>query len=126
MATFSPSMKPASFKPWRNARRRVVSVDDGWRNPITGIAGCCPRARFTLTASSRPPPPDKGNELTPLHVGHGGLPPLRAISAADRLVRSVFRHLSLPQRGRLVLGADLNCSESRRWPALKVPPARPG
>src|SRR5262245_46689945 len=32
---------------------------------------------------------------------------------ADRPVRSVFRHLSLPQRCRLVLGVDLNCSESR-------------
>ena len=36
------------------------------------------------------------------------------IKPADRARRSVFRHLSLPQRSRLVLGADLNCSESKR------------
>jgi hypothetical protein len=26
-------------------------------SPITGMAGCCPHARFTFTASSREPPP---------------------------------------------------------------------
>src|SRR5262249_601663 len=29
------------------------------RNPITGIAGCRPHARFTLTASSRQPAPTR-------------------------------------------------------------------
>src|SRR5262245_26099563 len=50
---------PVSLRPWRNARRRpvVASGDVESRNPTTGIAGCCPRARFTLAASSRPPPP---------------------------------------------------------------------
>src|SRR5262249_17905346 len=43
-----------------------------------------------------------------------GLPPLCAISAADRPVQSVFRHLSLPQGCRLILGADLNRSELSR------------
>jgi len=45
-ATFSPSTKPASFRPWRNTRRRpaVMSGDLGSRNPITGIGGCCARA----------------------------------------------------------------------------------
>src|SRR5262249_34339912 len=42
MATFSPSTKPDSFKPWRNARKRsaLPSGDAECRNPITGIAGC--------------------------------------------------------------------------------------
>jgi hypothetical protein len=43
---------------------------------------------------------------------------------ADRARRSVFRRLSLPQRSRLVLGADLNRSESRRWPAADHRSAR--
>src|SRR5215471_5023661 len=57
------------------------------------------------------------DELTPLHVRHGDFLPYALFSAADRPIRSIFRHLSLPQRGRLVLGADMNRSESRRWPA---------
>src|SRR5262249_13965957 len=42
---------------------------------------------------------------------------------ADRPVRSVFRHLSLLQRGWLVLGSDLNCSESA-WAAAGPAPQR--
>src|SRR5262249_27832507 len=53
--------------------------------------------------------------------GMGTSSPMR-YQPANRPVRSVFRHLSLPQRGGLVLGADLNCSESRRRPAPQVPP----
>src|SRR5262249_2769620 len=55
-----------------------------------------------------------------LPVEQWGLHPLCAISAAGRPVRSVFRHLGLPQTGPEVLGADLNCSESRwaRGPTL--------
>src|SRR5262245_10418501 len=49
-----PSTKPASFKPWRNAVTRScgtsVSVSLR-RNPTTGIAGCCARARLTLAVS---------------------------------------------------------------------------
>src|SRR5262245_49335506 len=56
------------------------------------------------------------NELTPLAVEHRGLPPPCA-SAADWPLRSVFRTPSLPQGGPPVLGPNLNCSESRRWPA---------
>jgi hypothetical protein len=58
--------------------------------------------------------------------GMGDFLPYALSAPADRPVRSVFRHLSLSQRGRLVLGADLNCSESRRWPAPQMPPVRPG
>jgi hypothetical protein len=43
---------------------------------------------------------------------------------ADRPVRSVFRTSNLGQRGRLVLGANLKCSESRGWPAPHVPLTR--
>src|SRR5215831_13583420 len=48
------------------------------------------------------------------------------IKPADRACRSVFRHLSLPQRSRLVLGADLNCSESRRAAARPDPESEGG
>ena len=37
--------------------------------------------------------------------------------------RSVYRTLSLPQKGRQVLGTNLNCSESR-W-VLPTPPVLP-
>ena len=66
---------------------------------------------------------EQRDELAPFHVEHGGLPPLRAVSAADWPVRSVFHTSSLPQSGREVLGADLNCSESRRGRSAHVPPA---
>jgi hypothetical protein len=35
---------------------------------------------------------EERDELAPLHIEHGGLPPLCAISATDRPVLSVFRH----------------------------------
>src|SRR6516164_4258893 len=46
IATFWPSIKPASFRPWRNlsARSSDQSGDLLSRNPITGIAGGCARA----------------------------------------------------------------------------------
>jgi hypothetical protein len=46
MATFSPSTKPASLKPRRNAATKLVrgSGEPAWRNPITGIVACCARA----------------------------------------------------------------------------------
>ena len=66
IATFSPSTKPMSLSPWRNPRIRsgVASGDLGSSNPITGMAGCCPRApqrpRRDRTAEER-------DELAPLH-----------------------------------------------------------
>src|SRR5262249_41084132 len=57
---------------------------------------------------------DQTNKLTPFHVEHGGLPPLCAISPPTDPCARFFRHLSLPQNGGLILGADLNCSESKR------------
>jgi hypothetical protein len=43
IVTFRPSMYPASFTPCRNAAT-LDAYPLGellWRNPITGIAGCC-------------------------------------------------------------------------------------
>jgi len=46
MATFWPSIKPASASPLRKAATRLAfsSGDPACRNPITGTAGCCARA----------------------------------------------------------------------------------
>src|SRR5947209_5928285 len=48
MATFMPSTKPASFRPWVKARRRSAfgCGDEGCRNPITGIAGCSEQRKW--------------------------------------------------------------------------------
>jgi len=82
------------------------------RNPITGIDGCCARG-LTLAASNRPPGGDQCDELT-LHVRHGDFLPY-AVSAPPTGPWARFSGtISLPQRGRLVLGVELNCSESRR------------
>jgi hypothetical protein len=39
-------VKAGLFQAWRKARSRsvIVSGDAAWRNPTTGIAGCCARA----------------------------------------------------------------------------------
>jgi hypothetical protein len=44
--TFWPSLKPPCLRPCANAVRSdsARSGDVWWRNPITGIAGCCARA----------------------------------------------------------------------------------
>src|SRR5262245_10888859 len=46
IVTFSPSMNPTSFRPWRNAARRLAMPSDDLlsRKPITGRVGCCARA----------------------------------------------------------------------------------
>ena len=52
MVTFCPSTKPSAPKPLPNSAsqcRRLSSA--GPRNPITGIAGCCPRAASGHTAT---------------------------------------------------------------------------
>src|SRR5215470_4499555 len=56
IATFSPSTKPASFRPWRNARSRseIASGDLGSRYPITGIAACCALAASGHAATAPP------------------------------------------------------------------------
>src|SRR5262249_25078087 len=53
----------------------------------------------------------KDHKFTPLHVEHG--PCSRpGVTSTDRPTRPVCRTLSVPQSGRQVLGATLNCSES--------------
>jgi hypothetical protein len=43
---FWPSIKPASFRPLRNAstKRADPAADVFLMNPITGVPGCCARA----------------------------------------------------------------------------------
>ena len=63
--TFSPSANPASFRPRRNAARRLTIASDDLlsRNPITGIAGCCARA----ASGHRRRAADQRDELAPSH-----------------------------------------------------------
>src|SRR5262245_41751012 len=81
-------------------------------HPSTEVRGfepsCCARAASCHDAAA---PPSSVMNSRRFMSEHGGLPPLCAISAANRPVRSVFRTSNLGQRGRQVLGADLNCSE---------------
>src|SRR5262249_34834774 len=69
------------------------------------------RYRGLLRARRERPPSrraaEQRDELASSHVEHRGVLP-----RGGR--RSVYRMLNLPQRGHKVLGADLNCSESRR------------
>src|SRR5262249_33195327 len=76
--------------------------------------------RRPLRACRKRPPgrraADKRDELAPLHADIG-LPPSRQIPPGVATNRrgpqqSVYCTFSLPQRGRLVLGVELNCSES--------------
>src|SRR6516225_9474450 len=79
------------------------------RTPITGIAACCARAASGHTTA----PPTrvmKSRRLMP----DIGVPPASALP--------VYRTLNLPQKGRQILGPDLNCSESGR--ALRQPHQR--
>src|SRR6266436_3409 len=57
MATFKPSTNPASFSPWLKARRRSTfgSGEEGCRNPITGIVGCCCARAASGHAIAAPP-----------------------------------------------------------------------
>ena len=76
-------------------------------------------SRFTLAASSRPPPPSSAMNSRRLLSSIGDFLPY---ALRRRLARALsLPHLpSLPQGGLHVLGADLNCSESRRWPAPSI------
>src|SRR5262245_12763923 len=82
--------------------------------PITGIGGCC---AAVATGQAAAPLSSVMNSRR-LMSDMGTSSPMR-YQPADGPARSAFRHLSLPQRGRLVLGVDLNRSESRRWPAAQ-------
>src|SRR5262245_55694644 len=80
---------------------RYPSSDVLLRNPITGIVGCCARAASGHAAAA---PPSSVMNSRRLMSNMSLSPPWHG--------RSVYRALSLPQKGQLVLGADLNCSES--------------
>jgi hypothetical protein len=85
------------------------------RSPSTGIEGCCPRARLTLAASSRPPPPTRAMNSRRLLSSNGDFLPHAFAPLTGRALS--HPHSSLPQGGLQVLGANLKCSESRRWAA---------
>src|SRR5215471_12736874 len=106
IVTFTPSTWPVSFRPWRNARRRSanVSADAEWRNPI---AGCCARAASGQAAAM---PPSKRNSRR-------RMPDTRAPPRSRSAASSAYH-----QPTWQVLGADLNCSESRRGAAGRFPP----
>jgi len=80
------------------------------KNPITGIADCCARAA-SGHAAAVPPSGVMNSRRFMLNMGTSS--PV-AWRRRHRAWRSVYRTLSLPQSSRQVLGADLNCSESRR------------
>ena len=97
----------------RGSRRHQTVVNTGsglgmplasalLRNPITGIAGCCARARLILAASNRPAPPSNA-EVSPPSVEHGGSSlPRRAadiLSAKQSRAQAVCRICSPPVEG---------------------------
>src|SRR5438445_4574847 len=98
MVTFWPSMKPLSFRPRWNAGTNGHEGDALPRKPITGIGDCCARAASGHAAAAPPRSPMNSRRLMP--------------DTASPL-QSVYCTLSLPQSGRQVLWAGLNCSESR-------------
>src|SRR5262249_44471853 len=93
-----------SLRPLRNAAalRALASADPSRINPTTGIADCCARAASGQTAAAPPRSVMNSRRL----MSDIGLSPAWPC-------RSVYRTLTLPQRGGQVLGAGLNCSESR-------------
>src|SRR5215831_3567226 len=70
--------------------------------------GCCARTPSGHAAAAPPSSVMNSRRL----MSDIRLPPTRMGCR-----RSVYRKLSLPRGGWKVLGADLNCSESRRCPA---------
>src|SRR5262249_31792263 len=88
------------------------------KNPTLDIL-CCARAASGHAAAA---PPSSVMNARRFMSSMGTSSPMR-YQPADRPVRSVFRHLSLLQRGWLVLGSDLNCSESA-WAAAGPAPQR--
>jgi hypothetical protein len=87
---------------------------------VGSFVGCCARAASGQAAA---PPSSVMNSRR--FMSSSGLPPPAALCrgrwgsqpSADGRLQSVCRTLSLPEKGRQVLGADLNCSESRAWAA---------
>src|SRR5438128_6999610 len=80
------------------------------RKPITGIAGCCAR---TASGHAAAAPPSSVMNLRRLMQGMAVLPRRSDHQQPTKQSGSVYRTFSLPPGDRQVLGADLNCSESR-------------
>src|SRR6516165_33911 len=113
---FLPSTYPSSLK----ACRKGCHIGASSRMPMRGIfVGCCPHARFTLTASSRPPPPPRAMNSRRAMSGMEDFLP----DALGRRLGRAFRTFSLPQGGRQVFGTHLNRSESACLPHVANPPA---
>ena len=104
MATFRPSTKPASLRPWPSAEMRCEegrSSDELLRNPTTGDAGCCARdANGHATVA----PPSHAMNWRRLFNRLVGLASSVAGGEAERLHGSVARHKT-PRRS---LGQSLN------------------
>src|SRR6266487_3270191 len=82
--------------------------------PTRSIFGCCCARAASGPATAAPPSAKMNSRRLMLNIG---LPPIR-LSRRERLpageaLQSVCRTLSLPLKGQQVLGADLNCPESR-------------
>src|SRR5262249_27809877 len=103
IAMFSPSTKPASLRPWRNARSASANGSADWalRNPTTGITSCCARAASGHAAA----PPSSVMNSRRLRARMGSPHPVQPASRTPRLAR----------RDWLVLGATLNRSEIEGW-----------
>src|SRR2546430_1584310 len=82
--------------------------------PTRSIFGCCCARAASGPATAAPPSAKMNSRRLMLNIG---LPPIR-LSRRERLpageaLQSVCRTVSLPLKGQQVLGADLNCPESR-------------
>src|SRR5215468_6061386 len=88
-----------------------AATEPALKKPMVGsFAGSAP-ARRERPCGCRAA--EQCDEVAPFHVEHGDFLPY-ALLARQPTRALGFPQLSLPQRSRLVLGADLNRSESRR------------
>src|SRR5215471_4585432 len=73
IATFWPSTKPASLRPWRKAVRRISerstaeNPDHRHRRLLRACTPCVGREQQAAAS-------DQSDEVTPFYVEHGGLP----------------------------------------------------
>src|SRR6266436_1612882 len=101
-----PSLHPSSRSRWRNAAVHSLWADAAPEpsNPMTGTGDCSARvAEGHATAA-----------LLNSVMNSRRLMPDLGISPALVPSRAFYRRVSLRQRCPQVLGADLNCSESKR------------
>src|SRR6516164_3302039 len=87
------------------------------------MPGCCPRARFTLAASSRPPAPSSA--MTSRRFVSSMRDSPTRFERCRPAGQAIFCTFSLPQMSRQVLGTDLNCLESEGAAALPRPAQPP-